>query len=89
MYSKSIVIAILSIFIVAVMYSSISVDLYALKVKSVKLFEKNSADRITTDTCCQLEQTVQLKRPLNIVLNVKQHLRGKIWTLLILKRMLV
>lgn len=55
MYSKSYVIAILSILIVAIIYSSISVELYALKVKSVKLCEKNTAGGITTETCCQLE----------------------------------
>lgn len=55
MYSKLFVLAIISTFIVAIIYSSVSSDLYALKVKSVKLCEKSSADGITTETCCQLE----------------------------------
>lgn len=41
--------------IVAVIYSSISSDLYALKVKSVKLCEKSTSGGISTETCCQLE----------------------------------
>ena len=46
---------IISTLIVAVIYSSISSDLYALKVKSVKLCETTTSDGISTQTCCQLE----------------------------------
>lgn len=55
MYTRFFVFVIISTFVVAVIYSSISSDLYALKVKSVRLCEKSTADGITTETCCQLE----------------------------------
>lgn len=54
MYNRFFLLVIL-MFMVTVVYSSISPDLYALKVKSVKLCETSSADGITTETCCQLE----------------------------------
>jgi hypothetical protein len=55
MYTRFFVFIFIATFSVAVIYSSISPDLYALKVKSVKLCEKSTADGITTETCCQLE----------------------------------
>lgn len=55
MYTRFFVFIFIATFSVAVIYSSISPDLYALKVKSVKLCEKSTADEITTETCCQLE----------------------------------
>ena len=55
MYARSLVFMIISTLIVAVIYSSISSDLYALKVRSVKLCEKSTSNGITTETCCQLE----------------------------------
>lgn len=54
-YFRFLVIMIISTLIVAVIYSSISSDLYGLKVKSVKLCEKSTSDGTTTETCCQLE----------------------------------
>ena len=55
MYARFVVLMIISTLIVAAIYSSLPSDLYALKVKSVKLCEKSSSDGITTETCCQLE----------------------------------
>jgi hypothetical protein len=55
MHARFLVIMIISTLIVAVIYSSISPDLYALKVRSVKLCEKSTSDGITTETCCSLE----------------------------------
>jgi hypothetical protein len=55
MYTRFFVLMIISTFIIAVIYSSITSDLYALKVKSVKLCDKSTADGITTETYCQLE----------------------------------
>jgi hypothetical protein len=55
MYTRFFVCVFIATFSVAVIYSSISPDLYALKVKSVKLCEKSTANGITTETCCQLE----------------------------------
>ncbi|MDW0249948.1 MAG: hypothetical protein QN702_10040 [Nitrososphaeraceae archaeon] len=55
MYARFLVLLIISTLIVAVIYSSISSDLYALKVRSVKLCEKSTSDGITTETCCSLE----------------------------------
>jgi hypothetical protein len=55
MYARFLVFMIISTLIVAVIYSSISSDLYALKVRSVKLCEKSTSDGITTETCCSLE----------------------------------
>jgi hypothetical protein len=55
MYTRFFVFVFIATFSVAVIYSSISPDLYALKVKSVKLCEKSTANGITTETCCQLE----------------------------------
>ena len=54
-YFRFRVIMIISIFVVAVIFSSISSDLYGLKVRSVKLCEKSTSDGVTTETCCQLE----------------------------------
>jgi hypothetical protein len=55
LHSRFLVFMIISTLIVAVIYSSISSDLYALKVKSVKLCETTTSDGISTETCCQLE----------------------------------
>ncbi|CAN5448626.1 hypothetical protein BH18THE1_BH18THE1_11740 [soil metagenome] len=55
MYARFLVLMIISTLLVAVIYSSISSDLYALKVRSVKLCEKSTSDGITTETCCSLE----------------------------------
>lgn len=55
MFTKLVVAMMISALIVGVICSSISSDLYALKVKSVKLCEKSTADGTTTETCCQLE----------------------------------
>jgi len=55
MYPRLLILMIISTLAIGLISSSISSDSYALKVKSVKLCEKSTADGITTETCCQLE----------------------------------
>lgn len=55
MYPRLLIFMIISTLAIGLISSSISSDSYALKVKSVKLCEKSTADGTTTETCCQLE----------------------------------
>jgi hypothetical protein len=55
MYPRFLIFMIISTLVIGLISSSNSSDSYALKVKSVKLCEKSTADGTTTETCCQLE----------------------------------
>jgi hypothetical protein len=68
---------IISTLIVAVIYSSLSSDLYALKVKSMKLCEKSTSDGTTTETCCQLETDSSTEKTTQYCTECKTASRGE------------
>ncbi|MDW0278481.1 MAG: hypothetical protein QN721_10330 [Nitrososphaeraceae archaeon] len=77
MYARFLVLLIISTLIVAVIYSSISSDLYALKVRSVKLCEKSTSDGITTETCCSLETDSSTEKTTQYCTECKTTSRGE------------
>jgi hypothetical protein len=77
MHTNFFVLAIISTLIVVVIYSSISSDLYALKVRSVKLCEKSTADGITTQNCCQLETDSSTEKTTQYCTECKTTSRGE------------
>ena len=77
MYYRFFVSIIISTLIIAVIYNSISSDLYALKVKSVKLCEKSTSDGITTETCCQLETDSSTEKTTQYCTECKTTSRGE------------
>ncbi|MDW0197936.1 MAG: hypothetical protein QN835_10790 [Nitrososphaeraceae archaeon] len=77
MYARFLLLMIISTLIVAVIYSSISSDLYALKVRSVKLCEKSTSDGITTETCCSLETDSSTEKTTQYCTECKTTSRGE------------
>ena len=77
MYARFLVLMIISTLIVAVIYSSISSDLYALKVRSVKLCEQSTSDGITTETCCSLETDSSTEKTTQYCTECKTTSRGE------------
>src|SRR5437867_5972736 len=77
MHARFLVIMIISTLIIAVIYSSISPDLYALKVRSVKLCEKSTSDGITTETCCSLETDSSTEKTTQYCTECKTASRGE------------
>lgn len=76
-YFRFHVIMIISILVVTVIFSSISSDLYGLKVRSVKLCEKSTSDGITTETCCQLETDSSTEKTTQYCTECKTASRGE------------